>query len=139
RRAPDPVALGQEKRREPAANDARRASQENTAHGTLVSLAPAPSSPQIFVEPIERSLPRLFRRGLIVAGGRVVVEAVVGVLVDVALMGDAGAAERRVERRPAAGDARVELSILGVDRRLDFRRVGRVRLQSIEWNGGVEA
>src|ERR1700733_12689038 len=97
------------------------------------------SSPQIFVEPIERSLPRLFRRRLVVARRRVVVEAVVGALVDVRFVGNASPTERGVEGRPAARDARVELRILRVDRRLDFGRVGRARLKAIEGNCGVEA
>src|SRR3984885_7392389 len=99
----------------------------------------AASGAQIFVEPIERPLPSFFRRGLVVARRRVVVEAVVGVLVDVPLVGSAGPGESGVERRPAAGDARVELSILGVDRRLDFRCVGGVRLEAVERNRSVEA
>src|SRR6185312_10348288 len=39
----------------------------------------------------------------------------------------------------AAGDACVQLCILGVDRRFDFRRVGGVRLQAVERNRGVES
>lgn len=97
------------------------------------------SGPQILVESIERSLPRLFRRRVVVAGRRVIVEAVVGALVDVPLVGDASSAKRRVELRPAAGDARIELRILGIDRRLDFRRVGRARLKAVEGNRSIEA
>src|ERR1700733_14820285 len=88
----------------------------------------AGSGAQISVEPIERPLPRFFRRGLVVARRRVVVKAVVGALIDMRLVGDASPAERRVECRPAAGDARVELRILRVDRRLDFGCVSGVRL-----------
>ena len=47
------------------------------------------SGPQVLVEPIERASPGFFRRRLIVAGGRVVVEAVVGALVDVTLVRNA--------------------------------------------------
>src|ERR1700729_3915825 len=97
------------------------------------------SGPQILIEPIERPLPRLFRRRLVVARRRVIVEAVVGSLIDVAFVGDASPAERGVERRPAAGDARIELCILGVDWRFDFGRVGCARLKAIEGNCGVEA
>src|ERR1700678_1089470 len=97
------------------------------------------SGPQILVEPIERPSPRLFRRRLVVARRRFIVEAVVGASVDVPFVRNASPAERGVERRPAAGDTRVELRILGVDRRLDFRRVGGARLKTVEGNCGVEA
>src|ERR1700722_7724794 len=97
------------------------------------------SGSQVFVEPIERPLPCLFRRRLVVARRRVIVETVVGALVDVPLVGDAGSAERSVERWPAARDARVELRVLGVDRRLDFRRICGARLKAIEGNCSVEA
>src|SRR5271156_5932628 len=97
------------------------------------------SGPQIFVEPIERPSPRLFCRRLVVAWRRVIVEAVVSARVDVPFVRNASPAERGVERRPAAGDTRVELRILGVDRRLDFGRVGGVRLKTVEGNRGVEA
>src|SRR5271163_4261929 len=97
-----------------------------------------PSGPQIFVEPIDRPPPGFFGRRLIVAWRRVVVEAVVGAFVDVTLVRDARLGEGGVEGRPAAGDTLIEFAILRVDRRLDFRRVGRVRLEAIEWDGGVE-
>src|SRR5277367_4772631 len=97
-----------------------------------------PSCPQIFVEPIDRPPPGFFGRRLIVARRRVVVEAVVGAFVDVTLVRDARLGEGGVEGRPAAGDTLIEFAILRVDRRLDFRRVGRVRLEAIEWDGGVE-
>src|SRR3984893_5747908 len=97
------------------------------------------SGPQILVEPIERPSPRLFRRRLVVARRRVIVEAVVGALIDVSFVGNAGSAKRCVESRPAARDARVELRILGVDRRLDFGRVGGVRLKTVKRNRSIEA
>src|SRR5580704_4397584 len=106
-------------------------SAPDPAHGARYVLR---SGPQILVEPIERPLPRLFRRGLVVARRRVIVEAVVGALVDVPFVGNAGSAKRSVESRPAAGDARVEFRILGVDRRLDFGRVDGVRLKAVEGN-----
>src|ERR1700678_1941861 len=99
----------------------------------------ASSGPQVFVEPSERPLPRLFRRRLVVARRRVIVEAVVGARVDMPLVGDAGRTQRRVESGPAAGDARVELTILGVDRRLDFGGIGGAWLKTVEGNRGVEA
>ena len=102
------------------------------------AVALARSSAQIFIEPVERSSPGLFRRRLVVGGRRVVVEAVVGVLVDMPLVGNAGLGKLGVERRPAAGDAGVQLAILGVDRCLDLRCVGGVRLEPVERNRSVE-
>src|SRR5271155_3233071 len=97
-----------------------------------------PSGAQIFVEPIDRPLPGFLCRGLIVARRRVVVEAVVGALIDMALVRNARRVKSGVERRPAAGDAPIELAILGVERGLDLCRVGGVRLQAVERHGGVE-
>src|ERR1700722_14134136 len=94
RRPPDRMAMIQEKGREPATNDARCARKKDPAHGTRYVLR---SGPQILVEPIERSLPSLFRRHLVVARRRVVVEAVVGALIDVSFVGNAGSAKRCVE------------------------------------------
>src|SRR5580698_4968845 len=92
-RAPDFMAMGDKQRREPPANHARSARQEDPPHET--SLAPISRQvlgSQIFVEPINGPLPRFLRRRLVVARRRVVVEAVVGVLVDVALVGHASRA-----------------------------------------------
>src|SRR5215831_18610085 len=44
---------------------------------------------QVFVEPVERALPGLFGGGFVVARRGVVVEAVIGALVDMPFMGDA--------------------------------------------------
>jgi len=52
------------------------------------------------------------------------VEAVVGALVDAALVRDACGSECGVEGRPAGGDALIEFGLLGVDRRFDFPDVG---------------
>src|SRR5579871_4363660 len=97
-----------------------------------------PSGAQIFVEPIDRPLPRFLRRRLIVARRRVVVEAVIGALVDVSLVRNVRLTKGRVEGGPPAGDALIELAVLGVYRRLDLLRVGGVRLQSVERHAGPE-
>src|SRR5690349_9645653 len=55
--------------------------------------------PQILVEPVERVLPRLLGGGLVVARRRVVVEAVLGAFVDMALMHHLGLGQRLVEGR----------------------------------------
>jgi hypothetical protein len=52
----------------------------------VASIFTCRSGPQISVEPPQCALPGLFGCGLIVAGGRVVVEAVIGAFVDMTLL-----------------------------------------------------
>src|SRR5258705_13028522 len=75
---------------------------------------------QIFVEPIKRVLPGFFCCRFVVTRGRVVVEAVIGALVDMTLMRHVVGGERRIKGFPSAGDALVELAILRIDGRLDL-------------------
>src|SRR5882757_9603449 len=81
------------------------------------------SRPQVLVEPIERVLPGFFGCCVIVTGRRVVVEAVIGTFVDMSLVRHLRRGEGGIERGPSVGDARVELAILSVDRRLDLGRL----------------
>src|ERR1051326_7501371 len=108
------------------------------AAGSLLRLGPFWLVAQIFVEPVERALPRLFGGRFVVARGRIVVKAVIGAFVDVPLMRHVGFAERLVEGRPAARDTLVELAILRVDRRLDLGRVLGLWLRAVERHAGVE-
>src|SRR5208337_4234202 len=95
------------------------------------SVRSSPLAPQISVEPLQRPPPRFLGRRLVVAGGGVVVEAMVGALIDVGLVRDAGRRQRGVEGRPARGDALIEFAVLGVDRRLDFRDVASRGLDAV--------
>src|SRR5882672_12352867 len=94
------------------------------------------SSFQIFVEPIQRVLPGFLGCGLVVTRRRVVVETVIGALIDVTFMWHVVGRERRIEGFPSAGNALVELAILRVDRRLDLGGVFRAGLHPIEGNAG---
>ena len=69
---------------------------------------------QILVEPVQRVLPGFFGRRFVIAGRRVVVEAVLRVLVDVVLVRHAGRGERRRIGRGAARDARIGFAVLRV-------------------------
>src|ERR1700756_4693625 len=69
---------------------------------------------EVLVEPGERAVPGFLGGGLVVAGRRVVMEAVVGALVDMALVRDLRGRELLVESFPARGDAGIELAILGI-------------------------
>src|SRR6516225_7224639 len=98
------------------------------------SAAPSGSAAQILVEPVQGVLPGFLGRGLVVAGGCIVVEAVIGPLVDMTLVRHMRLGQGGVEGRPSARDARVELAILRIYRRLDFGRIGSAGLSSIERN-----
>src|SRR5436190_12906812 len=100
------------------------------------SAPPFDSGPQVFVEPIKRVLPGFFGCGFVVPWGRVVVEAVVGALVDMTLMRHMRLGQGGIKGRPSVGDARVELAVLRVDRRLGFGGIGSAGLRSIKWNRG---
>jgi NAD(P)-dependent dehydrogenase (short-subunit alcohol dehydrogenase family) len=113
------------------------ASRCQTPRSPLSSSAPPfDSGPQVFVEPIQRVLPGFFGCGFVVPWGRVVVEAVVGALVDMALMRHMRLSQGGIEGWPPSGDTRVELAVLRIYRRLDFGRIGSTGLRSIEWNRG---
>ena len=88
-------------------------------------------SAQVFVEPVQRALPGLLCRGFVVTGCRIVVETVIGAFIDVSLVRHLGLRERGVERWPSVGDPRVELTVLRIDRRLDFYGIGDARLSSV--------
>src|ERR1700720_3661333 len=75
---------------------------------------------QIFVEPIEGVLPGFLGRRFVVTRRRVVVETVIGTLVDVTLMRHMRSGECRIEGFPSSGNALVEFAILRIDRRLDL-------------------
>src|SRR5205823_901589 len=77
-----------------------KAESPSSRHGTGIRLGALSLVAQVFVEPIERVLPGLFRGGLVVARRRVVVEAVIGAFVDVSIMRHVGFAERLIESRP---------------------------------------
>src|SRR5579871_5912767 len=87
---------------------------------------------EIFPEPGERIAPGLLGGSLVIAGRRIVVEAVVGALVDMALVRHVRGGELLVEGRPARRDARVEFAILRIDRGLDLGGVLGARLAAIE-------
>src|SRR5712671_6398003 len=91
---------------------------------------------QVFVEPIQRVLPGFFGGGLVVTRRRVVVEAVIGALVDVTFMRHVVGRECRIKGLPSTGDALVELAILRIDRRLDLGSVFGAGLNPIEGNAG---
>src|SRR5215467_2564097 len=94
------------------------------------------ASTQILAEPLQRTLPRKLGSWIIVAGGGVVVEAVIGVFVDESLVGNMRCRECRIEIRPSRGYARVKLAILRKDGRLDVGSVGGARLAAIERHCG---
>src|ERR1700719_3637883 len=94
-------------------------SRQPPAHPLLVG-----SGPQVLIEPIQCALPSFLGGSLVVTGRRVVVEAVIGVLVDMSLMWHLRLGQRGVEGRPSVGNARVLLSVLRIDRRLDLGRIG---------------
>src|SRR5215472_6201533 len=93
------------------------------------------SGSQILVEPVQGALPGFFGCGFVVTGSCVVVEAVIGAFVNVTLMGHLRLGQRGIEGRPSAGDARVELAILCIYRRLDLGGIGSARLSSVKRNG----
>src|SRR5580765_7692520 len=77
--------------------------------------SPAPLS-QVFVEPGERTVPRERGGVLVVARRRVVVEAVLRALVDVALVRHAGRLERFVVGGPGRGKACVHFAVMNEHR-----------------------
>lgn len=79
-------------------------------------------------------LPRFFGGGFVVTGGRIVVKAVIGALVDMTLVRHLRLRQGGIEGWPSVGDARVELAVLRIYRRLDLGRVGSARLSSVEGN-----
>src|SRR5579862_9132012 len=75
---------------------------------------------QVFVEPIERALPGELGGRVVVTRRRVVVEAVIGTLVDIAFVGDVGGRQGGIEGRPSRGDAGVEFAVMRKQRRFDL-------------------
>jgi hypothetical protein len=65
-------------------------------------------SAQVLVEPVQRVLPSLLCSDFVVSAGRVVVETVVGALLDLTLVRHMGFRQRSVESRPPIGDPLVE-------------------------------
>src|SRR6202023_1975934 len=71
-------------------------------------------------------------------GPQVVVEAVIGALVDMTLVRHLRLRQGGVEGGPSVGDARVEFAVLRIYRRLDLGRVGSARLSSVEGNSSSQ-
>src|ERR1035437_3615640 len=78
------------------------------------------SSPQIFVEKIKRPLPGELGGGLVVTGGCVVVEPVIGALVDIGGVGRVVGFQGFLIGGPSAGQARVQGRIVQQERGLDL-------------------
>src|SRR6266571_5464484 len=78
------------------------------------------SSPQVFVEKIERTLPGQLGSGLVITGCRVVMEAVVGALIHVGGVGLMVFLQGFLVRRPARIDALIERRIVQQERSLDL-------------------
>src|SRR5580692_8757122 len=114
-----------------AVSSSAKRSRQPPAHPLLVG-----SGPQVLIEPIHCALPSFLGGSLVVTGRRVVVEAVIGALVDMSLMWHLRLGQRRVEGRPSVGDARVLLAVLRIDRRLDLGRIGGARLRPLERGSG---
>ena len=72
------------------------------------------SGPQVLVEPIECALPSFLGGSFVVTGRRIVVEALIGALVDVPLMRHLRHGQRGIEGRPSVGDARVQFAVLRI-------------------------
>src|ERR1035437_7651101 len=96
------------------------------------------SGAQFFVEEAERAWPGQFRGRGVVARGRVVVEAVLDVRIDVRLIAYAGGLEGGFVGGPARIDALVVTSIVDQQRGFDPGRLCGGRLCAVEWNGGGE-
>src|SRR5713101_3639777 len=89
---------------------------------------------QILAEPLQRTLPRKLGGRVIVTGSGVVVEAVIGALVNESFVRNVRGRECGIKIRPSRGDARVKLTVLCKERRLDFGSVGGARLAAVERN-----
>src|SRR3989304_2819515 len=90
----------------------------------------------VLVEERDGPLPGQFGRRLVVARCRVVVEAVLGTGVEIALVGDVRRLERGFELRPARVDARIYLGRLYDQGTPDLRHVCRVRGRAVEGHAG---
>src|SRR5689334_4333147 len=93
---------------------------------------------QIFVEPVQSALPGKLGRGLVVTRRCVVVEAVIGADIDIALMRGMRGGELLVESRPARCDPGIELAVMREQRRLDLRRIGGIGLITVERHASSE-
>jgi hypothetical protein len=96
------------------------------------------SAAQPRVEEVDRAAPGEFRRGLVVAGGRVVVEAVLNAGIDEGFVGDLRVLQRRLIGRPASVDAIVDARVMDQQRRLDVLGLFRLRLAAVEGHGRRE-
>ena len=93
--------------------------------------------PEIRLEEFDGPAPGEFRRGLIVARRRVVVESVVGVRVDMRRVFFAVLFERRLVVGPPLVDPPVELAVVDEQRRLYFGYIiAAFRLAAVERAGG---
>src|SRR5579883_1112538 len=77
-------------------------------------------APQVFIEEVDGPLPRQLGGGFVVARRGVVVEAVIGALVDIRGVGDVVGFQRLFISRPAAGDPLVERGVLSSSGALIF-------------------
>src|SRR5215813_27021 len=87
---------------------------------------------QILAEPLQGALPRKRCRRVVVTGRGVVVEAVIGALVNESFVRHVHGGECGVKVLPTRSDAGVKLAILRKERRLDLGRVGGARLAAVE-------
>src|SRR6266849_4744587 len=89
-------------------------------------------STQILAEPLQGALPCELGGRVIVTGSCIVVEAVIGALVNESFVGHARGRECGVKIRPSRRDAGVKLAVLRHDGRLDFGGVSGARLAAVE-------
>lgn len=87
---------------------------------------------------VERALPGEFARGLVVAGGDVVVEAVVGTVVHMRFVFFAVSLQGLFIRGPAAVYAGIKSGVVEKERGLDLRHIGRWGLATVVWYCRVE-
>src|SRR5439155_26304622 len=92
------------------------------------------SGSQVLVEPLQRAPPGQLGCRFVVARRGVVVEAVIGLGIDVAFVRNIGCLQCRVVRRPRLGQTRIELAMVNQNRRLDLRNVCCWRRTAVERN-----
>src|SRR5205809_1652464 len=92
------------------------------------------SGSQVLVEPLQRAPPGQLGCRFVVARRGVVVEAVIGLGIDVAFVRNIGCLQCRVVRRPRLGQTRIELAMVNQNRRLDLRNVCCWRRTTVERN-----
>jgi len=109
-------------------------------HPVILSSCPNRSSeacratlrPQLVVEEFHRTQPGQLRSSLVVAWGRVIVEAVLGASIDIRLIFDPGRFQRRLECRQPGENALVLFSVVDQQRCLDARDLLR------GWGAAIE-